>query len=509
MAQNSDVLRQAILAVDGPKGLAPTQAADWLKQNVNAENRSVIASILGVEDGKNFARRISQQIDALSQSGLDDMAMTGPSTADINQLIAEQLAEQERLQALKLGMGPLAPLLGAKVVRDVATPMADAERAGGMAAGAVTAPFDAAGRMLTPGYDYENVDQASKDALDAASLAVTGGAAATATGMYPKGSIGQMGSGGGGWFSNLFRMGDPKQSVRRAIERQVNDELRTIAQMARNGSIGPEEAAHRMATVRQQHANAVAAYSEPVMPQAPMQPSTAQQIPTPQSQGSGALSGGANTPHALAGNAAPAQPPVPPQAQTFQPPQGAPSPSPQPAGPPIGSKQTQTGSSVSPVRYTTKHSQIAQDFIDRAARGDPNIRVNAADPDSIVTALQNEFTNAGLPVPSANVLKSRLKGTFEILADLNSRGQALDPAMSRLAFGRGGKTLATAPPPMEMFGGQGLSPNQIPVNEDGSIDVEALSELLMMGSPSPSQTPSIPQQGPIDPRAAAAMLMAH
>lgn len=59
--------------------------------------------------------------------------------------------------------------------------------------GVLHAPIDAARRMLTPGYDYSNTQQAARDALDAASFAFTGGLAANAAGLVPRGAIGSAG----------------------------------------------------------------------------------------------------------------------------------------------------------------------------------------------------------------------------------------------------------------------------------------------------------------------------
>ena len=170
----------------------------------------------------------------------------------------QQPGPTEQQQAFAYGVGPLFPLLASKISNDM-QPVAEAQRVGQYGYDMATAPFTAANAMLTPGYDYDNVDQASRDALDASGLAITGGIGAAAMGAYPRNSIGMIGSGRGpNWLGKMVdRFVDPSQAVRRSIKGQVDEQLRGISQMVRDGRIGPEEAARQMAAIRQQHATAV------------------------------------------------------------------------------------------------------------------------------------------------------------------------------------------------------------------------------------------------------------
>lgn len=83
-------------------------------------------------------------------------AVKDATTADVNEILSRTVADR----------GTIVPLVE----------YADGSFGLGVP-GAIMAPIDAASRMLTPGYDYDNIKQAVGDALAASSLGVTGGMA--------------------------------------------------------------------------------------------------------------------------------------------------------------------------------------------------------------------------------------------------------------------------------------------------------------------------------------------
>lgn len=118
------------------------------------------------------------------------LAMAGPSTSDINRMLSETVVQR----------GTIVPL----------SEYADGSVRFDWDAG-IAAPFGAINRMLTPGYDYSNTRQAAGDALNASSLAFTGGLAANAAGLVPRGAVGS--AGGKAPVGNVIRAyhGSPRR----------------------------------------------------------------------------------------------------------------------------------------------------------------------------------------------------------------------------------------------------------------------------------------------------------
>lgn len=348
--------------------------------------------------------------------------------------------------------------------------------------GFIHGPISAVNRMLTPGYDYDNVEQASRDALDASGLAITGGIGAAAMGAYPRNSIGMIGSGRGpNWLSKMVdRFVDPSQAVRRSIKGQVDEKLRDISQMVRDGRIGPEEAARQMAAIRQQHANAVDTYSQPIAAEQPTPPDrysnrmlqgmAQSQAPQPGYPQSSSPIPASPAPPGIAGpgQVGSQRQPVP-TTQTIPPASGGQTPgggtsggtsanpqSPQPTpSPGTSSAQTSGSPSMSGPRYTDNHSTFIQKKFEDLFGRSQGAYAAYADLDNqtkarVVSQIRDEFRRSELAVPSEKNLRKRLDGTMRALADLEASGANVrDPNTFRLAFRRA-DTLAIGGAPMVM-----------------------------------------------------------
>lgn len=376
--------------------------------------------------------------------------------------------------------------------------MAEAQRVGQYGYDMATAPFRATNRMLTPGYDYDNVEQASRDALDASGLAITGGIGAAAMGGYPRNSIGMAGSGGKrGWFgfgrkeppptepppgygygrsteekanaaeiyaSNYERIVEAdarmekarlqrayfEESMRRRQEMQAQQEAARLAEIAsQRMTRGMSDAAaqppltpppNRMISGMGQ-AQAPLPTPSAGLPQNPMgqaqagvQPQSFQGVQSTP-PGTASPPPGGGTVGGTSGTIPPAPGGVAPGTSTAPPAsQGSRQPSPVPRG----------------VTYGKSHTEVVQPQFAAMLRqvNGPISKLDPAVRARLVGEIQRSFERAGLDVPSPQNINDRLGRTVKILRELQDTGADIsDPRALRHAFGGKG-TLAIGGAPM-------------------------------------------------------------